>query len=215
MKKKLNIIVCMFIYFICAITLIELGVNYFSFKFLFPIKNSTSYGYITKKTNKTIIPLNKYSSRFKAQLALPYELINNVAMSNKKLNKTYNEKTKKYGYTDLKNKIIIDYKYDIAFEFENDFAIVAIDNNKTIKYGTIDKKGKWVIEPKYTHLCPFAKYYTKACIDNKHCGIIDRFGNEITLMSYKTDKLKCKDKNCINEFCAIGNNKKSSCNYFL
>ena len=48
--------------------IIELGTNYFSFKYLFPINNTVSYGYITKKNNEIIIPLNKYSTRLKAMV---------------------------------------------------------------------------------------------------------------------------------------------------
>ena len=60
------------------------------------------------------------------------------------------------------------------------------------------------------------KYYTKACLDKKHCGIIDKFGNEITVMSYKIDRLHCKDGACQVKLCAIGSKSKDiSCNYFL
>ena len=203
------------IYVLCLFVIIELGVNYFSFQYLFPIKNSTSYGYITKKTKKTIIPLNKYPTRLKAQIALPFELVKAKITSEKELIKTYNKTTKKYGYIDKNGNIAINYLYDLALDFENDYAIVAIKIRNEKKFGTIDKKGNWIIKPKYSYLCPFAKYYTKACLDNKHCGIIDRFGNEITLMTYKTDKLKCNKNNCIAEFCSIGKKNNTSCNYFL
>ena len=215
MKKNIEKIISACIYFICLFVIIELSVNYFSFKYLFPIKNLTSYGYITKKTHKTVIPLNKYSTRLKAQLMLPFELISFSVHSEKELIKSFDKEKNKYGYVDLNNKTVIDYKYDLAFEFKNDYAIVAIYDGDSRKFGTIDKKGNWIIEPKYAFLCPFSKYYTKACIDNKRCGIIDRFGNEITLMTFKIDKLECRSPNCIAEFCAIGNNKNNTCNYFL
>ncbi|MBQ4646494.1 MAG: WG repeat-containing protein [Candidatus Gastranaerophilales bacterium] len=211
MNKTFEKITIIAIHLFCLVAITELTVNYFSFHFLFPIKNDTSYGYIERKTNRTIIPLNKYKSRFKAQLALPIELVRANIASNKELKKAYNESTKKYGYIDSENKQIIDYKFDTANEFENDYAIVAINK----KYGTIDKQGNWIIEPKYTYLCPFMKYYTKACLDNNHCGVIDRYGNEVTLMSYKTDKLQCKGNDCGVKFCAIGKDNKTSCNYFL
>ena len=215
MKKSIEKAIVLFIYSFCLVVIVELGVNFSSFYYLFPIKNSSSYGYITRKSNKVIIPLNKYSTRLKAQIALPYEIVKAQISSEKKLIKAYNEAKQKYGYTDAKNNTVIDFKFDSATDFKNDYAIVAIKDINTRKYGTIDKKGNWIIKPKYTYLCPFAKYYTKACIDNKHCGIIDRFGNEITLMSYKTDKLNCNGANCATKFCSIGNNKNGSCNYFL
>ena len=215
MKKITEKTLVLIIYIFCIFALIELGTNYLSFKYLFPIKNATSYGYVAKKSSKTIIPLNKYSTRLKAQIALPYEIAKATIIGKKELIKTYNKEQKKYGYIDINGKTIINYKYDLAFEFKDDYAIVAIKKNNIRKFGTIDKNGNWVIQPKYSYLCPFTKYYTKACLDNKHCGIIDKFGNEITLMSYKTDKLNCTGTNCIAKFCAIGKDKNTSCNYFL
>ena len=97
-----------FIYLFCLIVVVELGVNYFSFKFLFPVKNAVSYGYVAKKSNKTIIPLNKYSTRLKAQIALPYELIRSYAISEKDLILVRDEQNKKYGYVDSDNNVIID-----------------------------------------------------------------------------------------------------------
>ena len=215
MKKLLEKITIITIHIFCLFAIIELGVNYFSFYYLFPIKNANSFGYIERKTNKTIIPLDKYSTRLKAQLALPYELIISKISSSKELVVSYDENTKKYGYKDTSNKLIIEYNFDEAQNFKNDYAIVAISKNNEKKFGTIDKKGKWIIEPKYSYLCPFMKYHTKACIDDKHCGVIDRYGNEVTLMSYTTDKLNCTGANCGAKLCAISKNKDASCNYFL
>lgn len=215
MFKNIEKISVVLIYLFCLFVVVELGVNYFSFRYLFPVKNMSSYGYISKKTKKTVIPLNKYSSRLASQIALPYELICYFVISDKKLIRIYDVNTNKFGYASEKGKKIIDYKFDSAFEFNNDYAIVSVNKDNNQKFGTIDKNGNWVIKPKYSYLCPFNKYHTKACIDDKHCGIIDRFGNEITLMSYKTDKLKCEDTKCIDKFCDIGKNKNNTCNYFL
>ena len=215
MRKSIEKFFSCVIYMFCICLTTELVVNYFAFYHLFPIKNATSYGYISKKTQQTIIPLNKYSSRFKAQIALPYELISSKITHDKELMRSFDKKTQKYGYTDEKNNIVIEYKYEDAKPFVNDYAIVAILKNDKKKYGTIDKHGKWIIEPKYDYLCPFAKYYTKACIDGNHCGVLDRFGNEITLMSYKTDKLNCKGAECQSKICAIGKKNQAHCNYFL
>ena len=214
MKKAIEKIFVTGVYLFCTVAIIELGVNYFSFKFLFPIKNATSYGYIARKTSQTVIPLNKYSSRLEAQLALPLELVKYSYTSNKKLKLSFDDNSKKFGYLDSKGKLAINYQFVEASEFSQDYAIVAIMKNNLKKYGTIDINGNWIIKPKYSYLCPFAKYYTKACLDDKHCGVIDRFGNEIALMSYKTDKLNCKNGNCEVQLCSIGTNG-TSCNYFL
>ena len=203
------------IFLFCFFVAVELIVNYFSFYFLFPVKNAKSYGYIEKSTARTIIPLNKYSKRAYAQLALPYELLISKTQD-KALKKVYNKSLKKFGYVDKENKIVINYNFVEAKDFEKEYAIVAIQENNAKKFGTIDKNGNWVIKPKYEYLCPFMKYYTKACLDKKHCGIIDKFGNEITVMSYKIDRLNCTDGTCQVKLCAIGSkNKDISCNYFL
>ena len=215
MKKIFEKILITGVYLFCMVAIVELGVNYFSFKYLFPIKNATSYGYIAKKSNKTIIPLNKYSSRIKAQLALPYELLVSAFESDKDLTLVFDDKRKKYGYKDKNNNLIIDYKFADGQEFSNNYAIVAIEKDNIKKYGTIDTKGNWIIEAKYSYLCPFAKYYTKACLDDNHCGVIDRFGNEVALMSYNTNKLNCKNGNCQIQLCSIGAKDNTSCNYFL
>ena len=91
MQKFIEKVASGAIYAFCFLLASELLVNYFAFYYLFPIKNSTSYGYITRKTQKTIIPLNKYSSRLKAQLALPYELIATNIKSNKELIRDYDK----------------------------------------------------------------------------------------------------------------------------
>ena len=215
MRKVLEKIAVIAIHLFCIIAIIELGVNYSSFHFLFPIKNSTSFGYVTKKGAKTIVPLDKYSSRLKAQLALPYELAKATITNEKELIKDYDKVTKKYGYIDEKFKTKIDYKFDKAEDFKNDYAIVAIKIDDKLKYGTINKNGEWLIQPKYEHLCPFLKYYTKACLDKNHCGVIDKYGHEITLMSYQTDKIDTKGTNYGQKLCTIGEKNQVRCNYFL
>ena len=212
MKKCFKNLVIISIHLFCLFAIIELSVNYFAFYYLFPIKNATSYGYMTKKNAKTIIALNKYSTRQKAQLALPYELIKSTFSNKKELIKSYDKLTQKYGYTNSKNKVVIDYKFDIAENFNNDYAIVAINIENKLKYGTIDKNGNWLIEPKYEHLCPFLKYYTKACLDKDHCGVIDRYGNEITLMSYRTNKISDKNSSYGKKLCTIGEKNQVNCN---
>ena len=215
MKKVFEKFAIGLIYSFCFFLVIELGTNYFAFRFLFPIKNDSSFGYVARKTGRTIIGLNKYSSRFKAQIALPFELVN-ARINDRELERYHDKETDLYGYKDKHGKIIIKHQFTEAREFTNDYAIVAIKDGKNLKYGTIDERGRWIIEPKYEYLCPFMKYYTRACVDKKHCGVIDRYGNEITLMAYTTDKLNCKGKTCGVKLCTVGkDNKEISCNYFL
>lgn len=214
-KKILEKIFATLIFIFCFSVIIELGTNYCAFYCLFPIKNDKSYGYISKITGKTIIPLNKYHTRLQAQLMLPVELMK-FEINDKTLIKSYDRKLGKFGYVDENDKVVIDYQFVDANEFQEEYAIVAIEKEGKKKYGTIDKKGQWIIQPKYRYLCPSGKYYTKACIDKQHCGIVDKFGNEITLMTYKTDRLECKKGGCRYKFCSIGKESNEvSCNYFL
>ena len=56
------------------------------------------------------------------------------------------QKDGKYGYTDKKGNVIVDYIYDDAAE-QNEYGFVAVKKNGL--WGSIDKNGKVVIEPKY------------------------------------------------------------------
>ena len=215
MKKLLEKITVVLLYTFCIFVIVELVFNYSALYCLFPIKNNSSYGYISKITNEVIVPLDKYKTRYLAQIALPYEYIL-AKINNKDLIKSYDRKLGKFGYIDTENKTAIPYKFTKANEFIGEIAVVAIEKNGKEKYGTINTKGEWVIEPKYDFLCPFSSYYIKACLDKNHCGVIDRFGNEITLMTYDTHRLQCKNNNCSIKFCQIGNKENNlSCNYFL
>ena len=214
MRKRTEKIFSFAIYSVCLFVAIELIINYFAFYYLFPIKNADSFGYVVRKSKQIAVPLNKYSTRRLAQLALPYELIM-MNFNDRELIKEFDPKTNKYGYKDKFNHMAIKPTFVDAQDFDSDYAIVAIEKDNLKKYGTIDKHGKWIIEPKYSHICPFEKYYTRVCLDSDHCGVIDRYGNEITLLSYKTDKLNCKGEECEKKFCIVGKDNNVHCNYFL
>ncbi len=209
-EKTTKTLVCL----ICVLISLELLLSIYSLNFLIPTKNAKSYGYVDKKTKEVIIPLNKYNSRAKAQLSLPLELII-VKINNKNLIKSFDRKTGKFGYVDNNNNIIIEHKYTKAEPFRGENAIVATIINGKEKYGMINTKGEWIIKPIYDYLCPFSNYYIKACIDSEHCGVIDRYGSNITLMTYNTKRLHCKNDNCRIKFCQIGRENDVSCNYFL
>lgn len=186
--------------------LTELLFAYYADCNFFPIKTYNSYGFIEKNTNATIIPLNKYPTRFLAQVALPWEYFL-YKLNNKTLIKKYDVAVKKYGFQDDNNRYVIQPSYINANDFKQNYAVVSIYNkNHVEKFGTIDKNGDWVIEPKYSYLCPVERYYVRACIDKNHCGVIDRFGNQVITMSYSADKLNCEDEiTCEKKFCITGN----------
>ena len=212
MKKSIFKI---FLYLVIVFIFFELGANYLISCYLFPIKYAESYGFIERKTGATVVPLNKYNSRLNSYIALPVELVK-FKYYDKNLTKKYNEESNKFGFEDENGNLIIDYKFDDVQEFDKNYAIAAVIKNKDKKYGTIDKQGNWVIKPEYSYICNSEKYYLKACIDKNHCGVIDRFGNNITQMTYDIEHIKCENCNKIAEFCSIGSkNKKMNCNYFL
>ena len=115
MKKFLKRLAVGFIYLFCFIAVIELGVNYYSTEIVFPIKNETSYGYVAKESGKTIIELDKFDTRAKAQLALPFALAY-AYFNDKTLTKDYNEETKTYGYKDNNENIVIKHQFIEAEE---------------------------------------------------------------------------------------------------
>lgn len=55
----------------------------------------------------------------------------------------------KYGYMDRQGNLIINYKYDRAYDFFDDLALVYVTRNKTDYYGFIDEEGNEVIPLKY------------------------------------------------------------------
>ena len=205
MDKKIEKIGTLAILAFGLFVIFELVFACFSDCLFYPIKSDTSYGYIEKSSRATIIPLNKYSKRFYAQIALPYEYII-YKLTNKNLEKKFDENIKRYGFQDDKKHFVIKPKYVNAYDFLGDYATVSIYNNsKSEKYGTINKRGQWIIQPKYTYICPSNRYYTRACIDKNHCGVIDKFGNPIILMTYSVNQLECNnDIICEKKFCLVG-----------
>lgn len=209
--KLFKILIITLSYLLSFFILTELCVNLLAFRYLYPIKNANSYGYLIRKSFAVLVPLNKYPSRFKAQLFLPYEVFR-YKFLNQNLALSYNSDTKLYGYTSA-DKLVIQEKYADAKEFYNGFAIVGIERNGKILYGTIDKKNNWIIKPKYSHICSLSKFYTRACLDNDHCGIINIFGDEITAMVYNAKKINYKDKDFAKYFCEIHGSKNIYHNY--
>ncbi len=202
-------------YLFSALLIVELIINYWASNNLFPIKYADSFGFLEWKTGKVIVPLNKYNSRFLSCIFLPVELLY-VKYYDKALTPVLDDKTKLYGYSDDKGKLIIEYKFDNAKDFAGSFAIVSISDDGKKKFGLIDKKGDWVVAPEYSYICDNNKYYIKACLDKDHCGVIDKFGNKITQMTYTINNIQCKDCDRMAKFCSIGaKNKKTDCGYFL
>ena len=205
MNKIIEKICGVFVLIFGLFVISELAFAYYTDCFFYPIKSDSSFGYIERNTRATVIPLNKYSKRIYAQLALPFEYTL-YKITNKELTKSYDKKLRKYGYQDNKKNFVIKPKFINAYDFMGDYATVSIYNKSNgEKYGTIDKRGNWIVKPDYAYICPSSRYYTRACIDKNHCGVIDKFGNSVVLMTYSINQLKCdNDLLCEKEFCTAG-----------
>ncbi len=103
----------------------------------------------------------------------------------------------KFGFSDVKKKIIIEPKYEIASEPHEGFIGVGIAK----KYGFIDKTGKEVIPLKYDGAFWFSEGFALVNLNNKW-GFIDKTGKEIiplefdnlTLFSDGLARVKLNDK---------------------
>ena len=190
------------LYIFAFVIFTELCTNLLAFRFLFPVKNANSYGYLTRKSFDVVVPLNKYDSRYKTQVMLPIEIFK-YKLNQKELSPVCNSETNLCGYKNKTGQVKIEENFSKTYPFEKSYAKVAIQKDSKTFYGSIDKNGNWVIKPKYSHICSLSKYYTRACIDNDHCGLINIFGDEITSMSYDLNTLKSHKQNMVQYFCKL------------
>jgi hypothetical protein len=84
------------------------------------------------------------------------------------LNPICNENSK-WGYCNSSGEIIISQKFDSAYKFMGEYAIVIIAE----KYGMIDKNENFIIEPIYEYLEPFYEGLALARLNRKF-GFIDK-----------------------------------------
>lgn len=95
----------------------------------------------------------------------------NVTVFTDDINPVCNDNLK-WGYCNSSGEIIIPYKYDAAYRFINEYAIVVMAD----KYGLIDKEGNYVIRPSYEFLEPFSEGLALAR-KNRKFGFIDKDNN--------------------------------------
>jgi hypothetical protein len=60
------------------------------------------------------------------------------------------ENTGKSGYINRKGEIVIPFKYEMTYSFEEDFPYATASVNG--KWGIIDTEGNWIMGPKYEHI---------------------------------------------------------------
>jgi hypothetical protein len=85
----------------------------------------------------------------------------------------------KYGFIDRNGNVVIDYRFDYAYEFHEGLAHVMIGD----KTGFIDKSGQIVIEPRFDETHGFQDGFARVKIDGKW-GIIDKTGKMVVEARY-------------------------------
>jgi len=84
------------------------------------------------------------------------------------------KKNMKYGFIDITGKIIIEPKFDDAWEFKDEVAAVSLNK----KWGFINKQGTVIIQPQYEIVLNFFDGLA-AVLLNKKWGYIDKNGNMV------------------------------------
>ena len=89
-------------------------------------------------------------------------------------------KDEKYGFVDNTGNVVVDNKYDYAFSFEEDLAVVRVNK----KYGFIDTKGNEVIPIIYDGATSMSEGLAAVKQGNTY-GYIDKEGNTVISFSFK------------------------------
>jgi len=86
----------------------------------------------------------------------------------------------KWGYINSSGKVVIDFKFDHAYNFtKNKLALVGVDE----KFGYINTKGEFEIDPIYTNAIPFDGNVA-ICKLNGYYGTINEEGKELAKFEY-------------------------------
>jgi len=80
----------------------------------------------------------------------------------------------KYGFKDQTGKIIVEAKYDDAYDFIEGAAQVTLDN----KSGLIDSTGKEIVALKYDFVNSFSEGLAQVSLNSKF-GFVDKTGKEV------------------------------------
>jgi hypothetical protein len=86
----------------------------------------------------------------------------------------YSPDNDKYGYKEKTGKVIVEPKYDLAYDFDEGLAAVRLNG----KYGYVDVKGREVVPLKYENTWKFIGGYAAVKLDGKF-GFIDKEGAEV------------------------------------
>ena len=121
-------------------------------------KNSTNNKNKLNLNNKKLLIIVGCSLLF---LVLFIALIIYFITSGKPISQVYNpdspiliNKNGKYGYIDSKGKVLIKPKYEFAYPFYGDYALVVVNDSEE-KYNLIDKKGNVKLSVKSQYDCTY------------------------------------------------------------
>lgn len=125
-----------------------------------------------EKKYLSIIPQNQIGKD--SILEIEYTPLKELILD-KELNVVRND-FDKYGYLDRHGNILINFKYDGAYDFSEEFARVYLTVNDQDLYGFIDKYGNVVINLKYEYAICFSEGLAVVRLNRKF-GYIDKLNN--------------------------------------
>lgn len=152
--------------------------------------------YLDRKIAKEIYdfqPLYNVYSTFKVvenEILIDNMILDSIKHESLKITNDYNDvlycvqKGEKWGYIDRTGKVIIDFKYDDAEEFNNGIALVEKDGKNIC----INNNGKTVINLEYKYIGERDEGLIPVEKDGK-CGFIDKTGKLV--IDYNYDSVLC------------------------
>jgi hypothetical protein len=104
----------------------------------------------------------------------------------------WTEHGRKWGFMDRSGAGVIPSKFQVANDFENGVAVVAVgDYSEPLKYGLVDVHGKYLLEPKFRWLGTFSEGLSAAESSDEtrlnHSGYIDRSGKFVITLNYASN----------------------------
>lgn len=87
----------------------------------------------------------------------------------------YDGLTRKYGYKDKSNCIVISANFTYAFEFREDLALVLLHS----KFGFINYKGEFIIPPIYALAQEFHEGLAAVSLDSEKWGYVNKQGKTV------------------------------------
>lgn len=90
----------------------------------------------------------------------------------------------KFGYADKNGFEIISPRYDLAYEFSDEVAVVVVGCDKICKHGLIDKNGEFIIPAIYEHVFLHKSGLVLIALDGLNWGVADRNGKVLVPVKF-------------------------------